>query len=118
MAESPKPHVWLGPGWGAWPEFGPDHTRGAFLRVAERLREEFGAVEVEALPNEAEDGKEYLWLRIDAARLLLTRKAGCGVGHSAEYDDLPLLLRIGAAFGARPRGWRWPFYRLWRWLID
>jgi hypothetical protein len=114
MAGAAGPYIWLGPRWDAWLEFGPDNTRAAFERVAHRLQSEFGATVVEALPNPAEDAKEYLWVQVGQARLLLMRQVGCGVGLSAAYPDLPLLLRIGAAFGASPRGWRWPLYHLWR----
>ena len=117
MADATLPYIWLGPAWNAWLEFGPDNSRAVFERVAQRLQNEFGAAIVEAMPNPAEDGKEYLWLQVGAARLLLMRKAGCGVGLSAAYPDLPLLLRIGTTFGATLKGWRWPFYHLWRRLI-
>ena len=116
MADA-SPYIWLGPGWHAWLEFGPDHSPEAFRRVADGLRIEFGAVVLEAMPNPAVDGKEYLWLQVGGARLLLMRKLGCGVGLNAEYPDVPLLLRIGAAFGVECRGWRWPLYRLWRRLF-
>ncbi len=112
MAGAPTPYIWLGPRWSAWLEFGPDHSRGAFLRVADRLRGEFGAVVVEALPAPAEDAKEYSWMQVGQARLLLMRKVGCGVGLGADFPDIPLLLHIGAVFGAKCRGWRWPLYRL------
>lgn len=117
MANAALPYIWLGPGWDAWLEFGPDNCRAAFERVAQRLQNDFGANIVEAMPNPAEDGKEYWWLQVGEARLLLMRKADCGVGLSAVYPDLPLLLRIGAAYGATLKGWRWPFYHLWRRLI-
>jgi hypothetical protein len=114
MAEAPAAYVWLGPRWGAWLEFGPDGSHAAFRRLAARLRDEFGAVAVEALPNPADDGKEYLWLQVGGARLLLMRNGWGGVGLGANYPDVPQLLRIAAAFGAPLRGWRWPLYRLWR----
>jgi hypothetical protein len=117
VAETSAPYIWLGPRWHAWLEFGRDHSHGAFQRVADRLQSEFGAVVVEALPSLADDAKEYLWMQVGRARLLLMRKVGCGVGLSAEYPDIPLLLRIGEGFGARCRGWRWPLYRLWQRLF-
>jgi hypothetical protein len=112
-----SPYVWLGPRWSAWLEFGPDHTSAAFQQVADRLRDEFGAVETEALPNPTDIGKEYQWLQVGSARLLLMRNDRCGVGLNAAYPDVPLLLRIGTAFGACRRGWRWPLYQLWRGLV-
>jgi len=114
VSQSSDPHIWLGPGWYAWLEFGPDHTHAALQQVAERLQREFGAVVVEAMPSVADEHKEYVWLQIDHARLLLMRKVGCGVGLNAQYPDVPLLLRIGEAYGAVRRGWRWPLYRAWR----
>jgi hypothetical protein len=117
VAEASAPYIWLGPRWGAWLEFGADHSHAAFQRVADWLQAELGAVVVEALPSQDDDAKEYLWMQVGQARLLLMRKVGCGVGLGAERPDIPLLLRIGTAFGARCRGWRWPLYRLWQRLF-
>ncbi|MFO0970601.1 MAG: hypothetical protein U0793_34110 [Gemmataceae bacterium] len=116
MANAVGPYIWLGPRWDAWLEFGPENSRARFEAIARRLKEEFGATVLEALPNPAEDGKEYVWLQVGRAAMLLMRKAGCGVGLSAGYRDLPELLRIGAAFGASRQGWRWPLYHLWNWI--
>lgn len=117
MAGASTPYIWLGPRWSAWLEFGPDNSREVFQRVADRFRDEIGAVVVDSLPAPVEDAKEYSWMQVGQARLLLMRKVGCGVGLSADYADIPLLLHIGAVFGAQCRGWRWPLYRLWRRLF-
>ena len=113
MVEAAAPYIWLGPRWYAWLAFGPDGSHAAFERVADRLRAEFGAVAVEALLNPAAGDKEYLWLQVGPSRLLLMRRAGCGVGLGASHPDVPQLARVGAAFGASRRGWRWPLYDLW-----
>ncbi len=104
--------IWLGPRWYAWLEFGPGGSHAEFERLAERLCTEFGAVRAEALPDPAAGGKEYLYLRFGRSELLLMRRED-RVGLGAFYPDVPLLVRIGAAFGASRRGWRWPLYDLW-----
>jgi hypothetical protein len=111
-----NPYVWLGPRWYAWLEFGPGGSHAAFERLADRLCTEFGGVRAEALPSPAEAGKEYLYLRFGPSELLLMRRDEW-IGLGAFYPDLPHVLRIGAAFGAVRRGWRWPLYRAWRWLV-
>lgn len=114
MAETP--YIWLGPRWYAWLEFGPGGAHAAFERLADRLCGEFGGVRTESLPNPGVQGKEYLYLRFGTSELLLMRRDG-SVGLGACYPSVPLVLRIGAAFGAVRRGWRWPLYRAWRWRI-
>ena len=114
MAEAP--YIWLGPRWYAWLEFGPGWSHAAFERLADRLCGEFGGVRAEALPNPADEGKEYLYLRFGRFELLLMRRDGW-TGLGAFYPDVPHVLRIGEAFGATRRGWRWPLYRAWRWAV-
>jgi len=116
MAEKFAPYLWLGPRWYAWLEFGPDGRRATFLEIARRVCNAVGGSAVETLPSSRDEDKEYWQLQVGLARLLLMRKPPLGVGLGAALPDLPLLLRIGAMFGAECRGWRWPFYRLWRWL--
>ena len=53
----------------------------------------------EALPDPADAGKEYLYLRFGRSELLLMRRDGW-TGLGAFYPDVPQVLRIGAAFGA------------------
>lgn len=106
------PYIWLGPGWYAWLELGPDFRHATFTAIAERVTQEFGGSISEVLPNPADDGKEYAELQIGTARLLLMRKPELGIGLGAAYADVPLLLQIGATFHAQRRGWRWPFYWL------
>jgi hypothetical protein len=110
--QSSTPHVWLGPHGYAWLEFGLDSRHAIFQEIAAKICREYHATLVEVLPNEDDDGKEYAELRIGAARLLLMRKSGLGIGLGAERSDVPLLLRIAAVYNAPCRGWRWPFYRL------
>lgn len=107
------PYIWLGPRWYAWLEFGPGGSHAEFERLAEWLCAEFGGVRAEALPNTDEQGKEYLYLRFGPSELLLMRRND-QVGLGAFSPDVPLVIRIGAAFGASRRGWRWPLYNLWR----
>jgi hypothetical protein len=74
--------------------------------LADRLCGEFGGARSKSLPNPADEGKEYLYLRFGRSELLLMRRDG-STGLGAFYPDVPLGLRIGAAFGAGRRGWRW-----------
>jgi len=108
------PYIWLGPGWYAWLEFGPDHRHDTFDAIGERVAHALGGTLAEVLPNPADAGKEYAEVVVGEARLLLMRKAGLGIALGAAYPDLPLLLRIAANVRADFRGWRWPLYRLWR----
>jgi hypothetical protein len=110
------PHVWLGPQWYAWLEFGPGGSHAAFEALAGRLRVEFGAIDAESVTNLNEDGKEYLYLQFGQSQLLLMRRAD-QIGLGASYPDLPRLVSIGAAFGAVRRGWRWPLYDVWHRLM-
>jgi hypothetical protein len=112
LANATAPYIWLGPRWYAWLEFGPGGSHAAFERLAGRLCGEFGGVRAESLPNPAAVGKEYLYLRFGPSELLLMRRDEW-TALGAFYPDVPLVLRIGAAFGAVRRGWRWPMYRAW-----
>jgi hypothetical protein len=96
-------------------EFGSG-GHAAFVRVADQLRTEFGAVVVDDLSNPDERGKEYLWLQVGPSRLLLMRREE-SVALGSFYPDVPQVVRVGAAFGARRRGWRWPLYDMWGWLV-
>jgi hypothetical protein len=117
MKKPSTPYIWLGPRWYAWLEFGPDSSRAAFQQVARRVCDEFEGSVADILPGLRDEDKEYAELRVGAARLLLMRKPGLGVGLGAACPNVPLLLRIGAAFGAGCQGWRWPLYRIWRRLF-
>jgi hypothetical protein len=99
------PYVWLGPGWYAWLVFGPDDSPDAFRRIVRRVCDDSGGVAHDAPPGA--NGTEYTEVRVGAVRLLLVRKPGVGVSLGAGWADLPLLLRVGATFGAGRRGWRW-----------
>jgi hypothetical protein len=116
VADATAPYIWLGPRWYAWLEFGPGGSHAAFECLADRLCNEFGGVRAESLANPADAGKEYLYLQFAASELLLMRLDQC-TALGAFYPDVPLVLRVGAAFGAVRRGWRWPLYRLWRALF-
>jgi hypothetical protein len=109
---APASYVWLGPGWRAWLVLGPDDSPDAFRRAARRLRDEFGGV-VAAAPS-PDEGAEHAEVRVGPALLLLARRPGSGVSLGADWTDLPVLLRIAAAHGAAPWGWRWIVYRLLR----
>ncbi len=111
------PYIWLGPGWYAWLEFGPDNRHATFAAVREQVARELGGTVAEVLPNPADEGKEYAEIVVGEARLLLMRKPGLGIGLGAAYQDLPLLLRIAAKMQAEYRGWRWPLYRIWQRLV-
>jgi hypothetical protein len=106
--------VWLGPRWYAWLEFGPDNKHSTFVTIAQQVAVELGGTVIELLPNPSDDGKEYLEIAVGSAQLLLMRKTGLGIALGAAYPDVPLLLRIAKIYHAECRGWRWPFYRLWR----
>jgi hypothetical protein len=108
--------IWLSARWYAWLEFGPIGSHAAFEQLAERLCAEFGGVWAENLPNPAENGKEYQYLRFGPSELLLMRRDQW-VALGAFYPDVPHVLRIGAAFGATRCGWRWPLYDAWGWLV-
>ena len=110
------PYVWLGPRWYAWLEFGPDGRHDAFTAIARRSSDEFGGSISKVGPNSQDDGKEYAEVQVGAARLLLMRKPGLGIGLGAsDYPDVPLLLRpVAALYRAECRGWRWPVYQLWQ----
>jgi hypothetical protein len=119
MGVESDPYLWMGGsrrgGWNAWLEYPAGVTSHADLvEVAERLRRDFGAVIIEQYPERpSDDSKEYLWLRIGSATLMLMRKPPhCPVGLCVESGDVGLLVRIGRAWGVqRFVGWRW---RLWR----
>lgn len=115
--QATTPYVWLGPGWHAWLEFGPDNCHATFVAIGERVARELGGTVVETLPNPSDEGKEYAEVVAGKARLLLMRKKPFGVALGAEYQDVPLLLRIAAMFQAERRGWRWPLYRLWQQIV-
>jgi hypothetical protein len=75
---------------------------------------ELGGTVHETLPNPDDVGKEYADIVVGDARLLLMRKTAQGIALGAACPDVPLLLRIAGLFQAECRGWRWPFYFLWR----
>ncbi len=110
----------LGPRGGAWLEFDPESGREEFLRVAERLCGEFGGVVTERFGGEGAEDKEYWWIEVEEASLLLMRKPGAsggsGPGLGAAPGDVELLRRIGTAFGAREVGRRWRVHGLLRLL--
>ena len=108
MVDAAYPSLSLMPRGEAWLEFGPEGDRAEFERVAERLRREFGATVTESLRFTE---KDYLYLSVEGAELLLMWKAGLGTGLSATRADLPVLLRVATAFRATGRGWRWRLYR-------
>ncbi len=117
MAVNSEPYFWMGPGRGgrnAWLEFPAATSHAALVEVAERLRRDFGAVVIERFPEGAtEDSREYWWLRIDSATLMLMRNNS--VGLSVESGDVGLLVQIGRAWGVqRFVGWRWKLWRAWR----
>jgi hypothetical protein len=103
-------YVFLDARWIAWLVVGSDAGPDDFRRVARRLADDFGAVVAVAPPKE--DGTECAEVQVGAARLLLARKPGTGVRLGAERVDLDILLRIAAAYRARPRGWRWNVNRV------
>ena len=114
---STTPYFWLGPGWSAWLEFGPDNRHATFMAIGRRIASELGGRLEEYLPNPSDDGKEYAKIIVGDACLLLMRKAHLGIALHAEYRDLPLLLRIAPHYGAACRGWRWPLYWIWRRVV-
>jgi len=109
MADVVYPSLSLMPHGEAWLEFGPGGDRPEFEQIAERLRREFGATATE---SRRFTEKDYLYLNVEGAELLLMWKAGLGTGLSATRADLPILLRVADAYDAPCRGWRWHLYRL------
>jgi hypothetical protein len=107
---APGGHVRLGPGWYAWLAFGTDDSPDAYRRITRLLAEDFGGA-VTATPSRDEE-TEFSEVRVGAARFLLVRRAGAGVSLGADRADLPVLLRIATAYGAKPVGWRWHLYRV------
>src|SRR5438309_8121854 len=93
------PYFWMAPGWGAWLELTPDTSHAALVAVAGRLCREFGGVVTERLDGTG-DSKEYWWVRVSGATLLLMRKPpGVGAGLAADPRDVELLIRLGRAWG-------------------
>lgn len=86
--------------------------REALVEVAAWLGREFGAVVTERYGGSQEWAKEYWWLRIAGAELLLLRKDGLSLGGDRRHNDL--VVSIARAFGARFAGWRWRVWQLWR----
>jgi hypothetical protein len=40
--QSTAPYVWLGKGWYAWLEFGPDNRHASFAAIGERVEHSMG----------------------------------------------------------------------------
>jgi hypothetical protein len=111
------PYVWMGRGWSGSLELTRDTSHAALVAVAERLCREFGGVVTERSPEGAAEGyKEYWWVSVSGARLLLMRKPPqVPVGLSAEPEHVEVLLGIARAWGVvRLLGWRWWAWRVWR----
>jgi hypothetical protein len=94
-------------------------ARAEFLRLADWLCREFGAVVVERYGGEGPDNKEYWTLRVGASDWMLMR---CYYPHGISLDshspvDLPAFERIAAAVGAKPVAWRYRWIRFRRWLV-
>jgi hypothetical protein len=102
------PYLSLGPRGYAWLEWGPECGRDGFEQIRCRLRDEFGAVTFDSLGF---GSKEYHWLRMEEAELLLMWKDTLGPGLGTELAGLPHLLRVAKAFRAVDRGWRMRLYR-------
>ena len=95
-------------------------SHAALVEVAERLRRNFGAVATERYPEiPSDDDKEYCWLQVGSATLMLMRKPpDCPVGLCVESGDIGLLVRIARALGVkRFVGWRSRLWRAWRRLV-
>jgi hypothetical protein len=110
--QAPTPFIGLAPRW-AWLEFAPDDPRATVAAIRERLAAELGGRVDAYHPNDPEEGTEYASIFIGKAFLGLARKEGISTRISADSRDVPVLLRIGALYGAERRGWRWVLYRLW-----
>jgi hypothetical protein len=95
------PYLWMGCGGTAWLELPPDASHAALVAVADRLCREFDGVVTERYPEHAaDDSKEYWWIRVSGAKLLLMRKPPrIPVGLSAEQEDIALLVRIAQRWG-------------------
>jgi hypothetical protein len=59
VAVATAPYIWLGPGWYAWLEFGPDNRHATFAAIGERAARDLGGAVAEVLPNPDDAGKEY-----------------------------------------------------------
>jgi hypothetical protein len=118
MKQASVPYLWLGPRWGAWVEFAPDRSRDLFEEVARRLSQDLGAIVKEVLSFPGPDGgKEYRYFDLDGVELLLMWKPHLGTGLGALPPAIPVLVRVGRAFGVtRFVGWRWRLYWAWQWL--
>jgi hypothetical protein len=92
----------------------------ALVQIAERLCRDFGAVVTERYPEpHFDEGKEYWWLQIGSATLMVMRKPpDCPVGLTVTDGDIELLVRIGRTWGVtRFVGWRWHLWWTWRRLF-
>src|SRR5688572_2200569 len=105
------PYLWMGPRWGAWLEFGSSCDHEEFLSIADKVCRDFDGVVTERMGS-GDDDKEYWWIDVAGANLLLMYKHQLGSGLSAEQQDIKLLETIGQSYGAYYKGWRWPLYRL------
>src|SRR5438128_5764582 len=67
------PYYLLGRRWIPGLLFSEDRHRDLFLRIADRLRSEFGAIVVEEFGGHRDEDKEYWTLQMAGAQLLFMR---------------------------------------------
>ncbi|MBA3312317.1 MAG: hypothetical protein M3552_08250 [Planctomycetota bacterium] len=95
-------------------EFTIDGRRETFLKIANRLVDEFAGQVVERYGGHGDADKEYWWIDIESKHLLLMRKEEpIGIGLLGDGPtDIELVARIAQRFEARFVGWRWRIWRL------